>query len=230
MSSIIISCVYALHTTAYSEIFPLWAESGKAYRGLGFSTNDVGLVLSITGVGVLIFQLLVFPPLVNYAGAILITRIAAVLSIPVLTSYPFIAMLSGTSLWVAVTCASLLRNFLSGAVSTGTSLLLNNSVPQDQKGAANGIAVTGISLFQVFGPTTGGSIFAWAQEHQNTSFLPGNEMVFFVLNIIVVIIVVMTFEPFLPRSTDKSNHSKGQIKSTDDEREPTHKHERQLSS
>jgi MFS family permease len=230
MSSIIISCVYSFHTTAYAEIFPLWAESPKAFRGLGFTTNDVGVVLSITGVGVLIFQLLVFPPLVNCAGVILITRIAAVLSIPVLTSYPFIAMLSGAWLWVAVTCASLLRNVFSGAVSTGTSLLLNNSVSQDQRGAANGIAVTGISLFQAFGPTAGGSIFAWAQEHQNTSFLPGNEMVFFMLNTIVVIIIVMTFEPFLPRSTDKPNHSKGQLKSKEDEEEPTTKQDEQLSS
>lgn len=54
-------------------------------------------------------------------------------------------------------------------------------------------------------------------------------MVFFLLNIIVVIIIVMTFEPFLPRSTDRSNYSKGQRKSTGDEAEATTKPEGQLS-
>jgi len=98
ISSIIVYSFFSLHEVAYSEIFSLWAESPKAYGGLGFTTKDVGTVLSITGVGVLIFQLLIFPSIANLTGAILITRIPAVLTIPVLASYPFICMLSGVSL------------------------------------------------------------------------------------------------------------------------------------
>jgi len=227
MSSIIVYCVFSLHEVAYSEIFSLWAESPKAYGGLGFTTTNVGTVLSITGVGVLIFQLLIFPSIANFTGAILITRIAAVLSIPVLACYPFISMLSGGFLWLVINCASLLKNVLSVTVYTGTFLLLNNSASQDQRGAANGLAMTGMSLFKTFGPAGGGSIFAWAQRRQDASILPGNQIVFFLLNAILLIVIAMTFEPFLPQSTNRPNQSKD---SKVDKQEPTIEQEQHLSS
>ncbi|MFS7969987.1 hypothetical protein Hanom_Chr09g00815671 [Helianthus anomalus] len=49
MSSIIVYCVFSLHDTAYTEIFSLWAESPKSLGGLNYTTEDVGMVLSITG-------------------------------------------------------------------------------------------------------------------------------------------------------------------------------------
>lgn len=220
MASIIVYCVYSLHDIAYLEIFALWAESPRTEKGLGFTTDDVGIVLAITGGGLLLFQLIIFPPLANYAGAILLIRIAAILTILLLTSYPFIAMLSGVLLWVIVTCASVLKNALAATIYTGTFLLLNNSVSQDQRGAANGLAMTGMSLFKTFGPLGGGSVFAWAQTRENASFLPGNEMVFFMLNVILVIVVAMTFEPFLPRSTDRLHQLNGETNSNGDEESP----------
>lgn len=229
MSSIYIYCVYSLHDMAYSEIFSLWAVSLKQYGGLGFSTSDVGEVLSITGFGLLIFQLLIFPPLANKAGAILITRIAAILTIPLLAVYPFIGTLSDVLLWLAINCASLLKNILAVTICTGTFLLLNNSVPQDQRGAANGLSMTGMSLFKTIGPTGGGSLFAWAQKRQDASFLPGDQMVFFILNIVVLIVVLMTFEPFLPRSTDTA-YSDEHTDSLVQQKEPTTKQEQEFSS
>ncbi|XP_062086095.1 protein ZINC INDUCED FACILITATOR-LIKE 1-like [Humulus lupulus] len=49
MSSIIVFCVFQLHDMAYAEIFPLWAVSPKKFGGLGYSSSDVGEVLSISG-------------------------------------------------------------------------------------------------------------------------------------------------------------------------------------
>lgn len=233
MSSISIYCVYSLHDMAYSEIFSLWAVSLKKYGGLGFSTSDVGVVLSITGFGLLIFQLLIFPPLANKAGAILISRIAAVLTIPLLAIYPFIGMLSDVLLWLALICASLLKNILAVTICTGSFILLNNSVPQDQRGAANGLSMTGMSFFKTLGPTGGGSLFAWAQKRQDASFLPGDQMVFFILNVIVLIVVLMTFEPFLPRSTDvaySSEHEDEHDESLVERKEPATKQEQEFSS
>lgn len=229
ISSISIYCVYSLHDMAYSEIFSLWAVSLKQYGGLGFSTSDVGEILSITGFGLLIFNLLIFPPLANKAGAIFIIRIAALLSIPLLVIYPFIGMLSDVLLWLAINAASFLKNILAVTICTGTFILLNNSVPQDQRGAANGLSMTGTSFFKALGPTGGGSLFSWAQKHQDASFLPGNQMVFFILNVIVLIVVLMTFEPFLPRSTDVA-YSGEHEESSVEQKEPTIKQEEEFSS
>ncbi|KAH9686630.1 protein zinc induced facilitator-like 1 [Citrus sinensis] len=157
MSSIIVYCVFSLHDMAYSEIFSLWANSPKKLGGLNYSTQMVGEVLAITGFSLLVFQLSLYPFLERILGPIMVARIAGVLTIPLLTSYPYIAMLSGFGLAFLLNCASVVKNLLSD---------------QDQRGAANGIAMTGMSLFKAAGPAGGGALFSWAQKRLDASFLP----------------------------------------------------------
>ncbi|KAH9686721.1 hypothetical protein KPL70_014472 [Citrus sinensis] len=51
-----------------------------------------------------------------------------VLSIPLLTSYTYIAMLSGFSLAFLINCASVMKNVLSVSIITGLFLLQNRAV------------------------------------------------------------------------------------------------------
>ncbi|GLJ36527.1 hypothetical protein SUGI_0733970 [Cryptomeria japonica] len=203
MSTIIINCIYSLHDIAYSEIFSLWAVSPKRQGGLGFTTSQVGAVLAISGFGLLIFQLTTFSPLAKLFGPIHVTRTSAILSIPLLSAYPFIALLGDKALWIIINCASLLKNILSVMTITGTFLLLNNAAARDQRAAANGLQMSGMSLFKAIGPAAAGILFSWGQRSQNTDFLPGFNRVCFILNIVVIIFVIMTFDPILPHSTNK---------------------------
>ncbi|KAL5719749.1 hypothetical protein ACHQM5_012494 [Ranunculus cassubicifolius] len=197
MSSIIVYCIFSLHDMAYSEIFSLWAVSPKKFGGLSFSTDKVGVVLSITGAGLLFFQTFLYPRVERLVGPIMTSRICSILSIPVLQSYPFIAMLSGLTLTIALNCASVVKNVFSISIVTGLFVLQNNAVDQRQRGAANGLAMTGMSLFKAFGPAIGGVLFSWAQKRRDASFLPGAHMIFFILNSIQVIAFISTFKPFL---------------------------------
>ncbi|KAJ0100776.1 hypothetical protein Patl1_05758 [Pistacia atlantica] len=120
-----------------------------------------------------------------------------ILAIPLLTSYSYIALLSGFSLALLINCASVMKNVLSVSIVTGLFLLQNRAVDQDQRGAANGIAMTAMSLFKAAGPAGGGAIFAWAQKRQDAVFFPGDQMVFFILNVVELIGVLMTFKPLL---------------------------------
>ncbi|PPD78752.1 hypothetical protein GOBAR_DD24317 [Gossypium barbadense] len=79
MSTIILYCVFSLQEMAYSEIFSLWAVSDKKYGGLSFSSQDVGEVLAISGFGLLLFQLLLYPPVERRLGPLMVTRLSAVL-------------------------------------------------------------------------------------------------------------------------------------------------------
>ncbi|RZC43483.1 hypothetical protein C5167_036432 [Papaver somniferum] len=72
-----------------------------------------------------------------------------------------------------------------------------NKQPQNQRGAANGLSMTAMSLFKAFGPAGGGVLFSWSQTRMDASFLPGTQMVFFILNVVEVIGLLMTFKPFL---------------------------------
>ncbi|XP_042514246.1 protein ZINC INDUCED FACILITATOR-LIKE 1-like isoform X2 [Macadamia integrifolia] len=197
MSSLIAYGIFSLHDMAYTEIFSLWAVSPRKFGGLSYSTKGVGEVLAVSGFGLLIFQMFVYPRVSNVVGPIIVSRIFAILSIPLLSSYPFIAMLSGSTLALLITCASVLKNVFSVSITTGLFLLQNNAVPQHQRGAANGISLTAMSLFKAVGPAVGGAVFSWAQNRQDASFLPGDHMVFFILNVIEGIGLLMTFKPFL---------------------------------
>ncbi|KAJ9537079.1 hypothetical protein OSB04_029812 [Centaurea solstitialis] len=197
MSTIIVYCVFSLQETAYTEIFSLWAVSDKRYGGLSFSSQDVGVVLAISGLGLLLFQLLLYPSIEKRLGPLTVTRLSAVISIPILSTYPYIAMLSGFALHLAVNCASVIRNALSVALVTGLFILLNNAVPQHQRGAANGISMTAMSVSKAFGPAGAGALFSWAQKRQVAVILPGDQLVFFALNVIVFIGLLLTFKPFM---------------------------------
>ncbi|XP_039174034.1 protein ZINC INDUCED FACILITATOR-LIKE 1-like isoform X1 [Eucalyptus grandis] len=173
MSSIILYCVFSFHDMAYTEIFSLWAVSPRRLGGLSYTTEDVGTVLSISGAGLIVFQTCLFPHLTRLLGPVVVARIGGVLSIPLLSSYPFIAMLTGLSLSTALNCASIAKNVMSVSIVTSLFILQNKAVDQDQRGAANGIAMTAMSLFKAFGPAGGGTIFSWAQKRQDAAFLPG---------------------------------------------------------
>ncbi|KAK7825657.1 protein zinc induced facilitator-like 1, partial [Quercus suber] len=95
-------------------IFSLWAVvSPRKFGGLSYSTKDVGEVLLVTGFGVLVFQLSLYPYVERLFGAIMVSRISGVLSIPLLASYPLIATLSGLTLALGLNCASVIKNLLS---------------------------------------------------------------------------------------------------------------------
>ncbi|XP_044507035.1 protein ZINC INDUCED FACILITATOR-LIKE 1-like isoform X3 [Mangifera indica] len=160
MSSIIVYCVFQLHDMAYSEIFSLWAVSPRKNGGLSFSSADVGAVLAVSGFGLLVFQLLFYPLVENNLGAITVSRIGAVLTIPLLSSYPYIAMLTGLTLTLVVNSASLLKNVICVSITTGLFLLQNRAVTQQQRGAANGISMSAMSLCKAAGPAAGGALLS----------------------------------------------------------------------
>ncbi|XP_028803348.1 protein ZINC INDUCED FACILITATOR-LIKE 1 isoform X2 [Neltuma alba] len=197
MSSIIVYCVFSLHDITYAEVFSLWAVSPLELGGLNFTTDDVGNVLSISGFALLLYQIFLYPTMEKVCGTINLARIAAALTIPLLQSYPFIAMLSGFPLHLVITIASVLMLCIPAIIDTCLFLLQNRAVEQHQRGAANGIAMTAMSLFKAGGPALGGVVLSWSQKRLNASFLPGTNLVFFMLNLVEALGVLMMFKPFL---------------------------------
>ncbi|KAJ0753592.1 putative major facilitator superfamily, MFS transporter superfamily [Helianthus annuus] len=158
--------IFALVVTVgaiWLPIFSLWAMSPKSLGGLGYTTVDVGTILSISGAGLLLFQTTLYPVVERMFGPIMIIRISGILSIPLLTSYSYIAMLSGFMLSFTLNCASVVRNVLSEHVD----------VEQRQRGAANGIAMTWMSICKAIGPACGGALLSWSQKRLNATFFPG---------------------------------------------------------
>ncbi|OQU86705.1 hypothetical protein SORBI_3003G131800 [Sorghum bicolor] len=185
MSAVIIYCIFCLHDTAYLETFSLWAVSSKKFRGLSLTSQDVGIVLAVSGLGVLVYQLVLYPFIAKSFGPIRPLRPAAVLSVLLLTTYPFMANLDGMELKTLINIASLLKNIFS---------------TQEQRGVANGISVTLMSLFKGVAPAAAGILFSWAQKHTTGLFLPGDQILFLIINMVAIIGLILTFKPFFSMS------------------------------
>ncbi|WVZ54618.1 hypothetical protein U9M48_005387 [Paspalum notatum var. saurae] len=187
MSSIIVYCVFSFHDMAYTEHLQNFTSS-------------------ISGTSLLVYQLLLYPRMNKVLGPIKSSRIAAALSIPILFAYPYMTYLSEPGLSIILNIASVIKNNLSVTIITGTFILQNNAVPQDQRGAANGLSMTGMSFFKAVAPAGAGIVFSWAQKRQHASFFPGDQMVFFLLNIVELLGLILTFKPFLavPEQSDRN--------------------------
>ncbi|BAF29106.1 Os12g0133300 [Oryza sativa Japonica Group] len=93
-----------------AQIFSLWSESDKQFGGLNFSSEDVGQVLAITGASILIYQTFIYPHIVKVLGIINTSRVAVILSMALLCSYPPMTYLSRPWLSIVVNIASMLKN------------------------------------------------------------------------------------------------------------------------
>jgi uncharacterized membrane protein len=203
MSAITVYCIFSLQDVAYAEVFSLWAVSDRAYGGLSFSSTDVGNVLSISGLLLLLYQILIYPSVAKAVDPIALVRAVAILTIPLLSSYAFMPALSGFILQLVVNFASFLKNSFSVTTITVFNILMNEAVTQDVRASANGVAVTLMSIAKTIAPAAAGAIFSWAQRRQTALFLPGDHLVFFMLNVFTVIGLVSTFRPFYVRSNTK---------------------------
>ncbi|KAI5414207.1 hypothetical protein KIW84_058373 [Lathyrus oleraceus] len=82
MSSIIVYSIFSLYNVAYQEVFSLWAVSPGRFGGLNFTTDNVGDVLAISGIGLIVSQLFLYPSLERAFGPIKFARISAVSFFP----------------------------------------------------------------------------------------------------------------------------------------------------
>uniref|UniRef100_A0A804N2B2 Major facilitator superfamily (MFS) profile domain-containing protein n=1 Tax=Zea mays TaxID=4577 RepID=A0A804N2B2_MAIZE len=176
MSAIILFSIFSLHDTAYLEIFSLWAVSSRKFQGLSFTSQDVGTVFAFSGLSVLVYQLTIYPLLSKYFGPVKIFRPAVILSIILLITYPFMSNLHGLELKILVNIASILKNVFAATITIACNILQNTAVTQKQRGTANGISVTMMSMFKAAAPAAAGIIFSWAQKHIYGLFLPGKVM------------------------------------------------------
>ncbi|TVU25852.1 hypothetical protein EJB05_28363, partial [Eragrostis curvula] len=193
MSSITLYCIACFDDMAYSEIFPIWAESDRSYGGLSMSSEDVGQVLAITGASILLYQTFLYPHKVKALGPINASRVTAILSMILLFTFPPMAHLSKSSLSIVLTIVSVLKANFTVTIVTSSVILQNNSVTQYQRGAANGLANTLMSFSKALAPAGAGIItmllvhhkdlldlilicqcrFSWAQKRQHSFFFPG---------------------------------------------------------
>ena len=147
-----------------NECFPLWAISKSVDGGLDFDSGRIGLVLSISGVFILGFQLFVFPWLESKYGPLLLFRVASACCAPLFLFFPYIHYFKADTvvLWILLLIISIVKSCLGLIVFTASFMLINNSTTRSNRGSVNGAAMSVASLFKAIGPTVAGFIFSWS--------------------------------------------------------------------
>jgi hypothetical protein len=159
----------AFQTVVFDELLPLWAATPVIYHGLGFRSDQIGTILSISGIISITIQVTLFPPAERCFGPRRLFCYAMLIYAPVYMLFPWISHFAvadappSATLWTYLIIAMGFRIACGVMSFTSHSLLVINSARGTSAlGTVNGIAMCVQSLARSFGPAFGGAVWSWS--------------------------------------------------------------------
>ncbi|KAJ3224938.1 hypothetical protein HDU78_010805, partial [Chytriomyces hyalinus] len=160
----------AFQTIILDEVFNLWVVTPREDGGLGYSSADVGISLSLISFIALYFQLRTYPFLVRFRTPLSLFRIGLALYIPPYLMHPIISGIIAPNCSTTFTYACLIINlaflqFSNILCFTSIFIVINNSVSASNKqqlSTVTGITQTCAAFVRSIGPALGGVLWAWS--------------------------------------------------------------------
>ena len=134
--------------------FPLFAAAPATAGGLGFEAGGIGQVMGVTGVLIIVSQVLVFPALGRAFGMLQILRVGMLCSAVLTPVLPFAThpvvqepgaeyseTHSPAQLWTCIALGRVVKIVVIEFVFTANSLVGNNAVTSSDRGAYIGVSV-----------------------------------------------------------------------------------------
>lgn len=203
---LVIACRWLIPMTwvVYNEFFPLFAKVPTHQGGLGWEPTQIGVMLSVSGIVMLVFQPLAFPPLTRRLGAVrLHTRgcigfTLCILCLPLISPLAEIGSESSWKLWLALVIQTTLLNCTGASVAGSASLLLINVAAANEQGRVQGVGGGLMFLAMMISPAVGGAIWTFSLANLSWPLFPVVPYAF-----VAAIGVVMTIlSSRLPRELD----------------------------
>ncbi|KIO22466.1 hypothetical protein M407DRAFT_28044 [Tulasnella calospora MUT 4182] len=161
----------ALVTVSIDAVWVLWLYMPIAKGGVGFTTFQIGIILSCVGVLATFTNLVVFPPLQRRVGTVALYRIGMRLQVVMVILFPLVSKLAvrdaeatggspGLLTEVGI-AAMVLTKCVGGLVFACNMILVSQSAPsRTSLGAVNGVAQMVASSMRAVGPTLATILFA----------------------------------------------------------------------
>ncbi|CAN0142038.1 unnamed protein product [Ascophyllum nodosum] len=181
------------------EVYPLWALSTAASGGLDWTTKDIGKCLCITGLAVLVFQLVVYPRMIKVMGMQCSQRIGSLVGVPVFLAIPLLSLLHDAG-WVLVAANLVVLfaiNITANMIFISIALATNNAVDRSRRGALNGVSMTVGSLAKAAGPTGFAIVFAWSINRPRV-FPFDYQLAFYVMALLMAVTTVAGWDVIHP--------------------------------
>ncbi|KAL0482335.1 peptide/nitrate transporter [Acrasis kona] len=187
---------------------PLWMMLSYENRGLNFGTQELGIMGTILGVAMFLYQLLLCHVVLSKFGILNSLRVSCVIMAVIYPFFPEINLLTKLSsiipMWAVLVLANIVRIVIMQTVMTGCNIMLNNSVSPQNMGKLNGVALSINAIGRAFGPIAATTVFSYSIY--GTKFPFDIHLIFILLSCILLSMVLMTIR--LPKSLNEPRKHK----------------------
>ena len=198
------------------EVFAIWAVETPAHHGLEFTSSQVGVVLTFSGLILLGTQVLIYPPLARRLGPLGMYRLSILVSAPVFACFPTLTLVienqqdaildDGNAhdfhelvLWLLLLLLVSVRTFLAVTSFTSSIIMISNCVTPEYLGSVNGLGQMTASGFRALGPFMAGSLWTWSVAN-GLDFPFNHHFVFLIAAAICLVGFILAL--FLPSSVN----------------------------
>lgn len=203
--TMLLYAVLAAVWLGFDEVFAIWALQSVETGGLFFKEANIGTAHALSGVGMLILQLFVYPSLDKAVGSRRAFQITCAILAPVAILMPFTNTLaynesSTVLLWICVGALMALKSAMGTGAMAAINLMINNASDPELVGSINGLSASIAAFSRLIAPTLCGSGYAWSLGN-GLPFPLDFHFVFLILGLVSVGMVVAT-EKYLDKSID----------------------------
>ena len=174
------------------NLFPLLLATSKKNRGLGFSTNQIGLIYVISASFLMGYSIIVIPYLKNKLGTyklFFIVQFLFPISIFSLSLLSNMNNINNISLLVTSSIIFIIKASIGSISIILINIMINNSVEKKYLGRINGISQSFAALGSILGPLISGIAYSWSLA--NDKFFPLNIHFSFTLFAIISVLNII---------------------------------------
>eukprot|EP00192_Tetraselmis_astigmatica_P008292 CAMPEP_0117685994 /NCGR_PEP_ID=MMETSP0804-20121206/22140_1 /TAXON_ID=1074897 /ORGANISM="Tetraselmis astigmatica, Strain CCMP880" /LENGTH=652 /DNA_ID=CAMNT_0005497511 /DNA_START=83 /DNA_END=2042 /DNA_ORIENTATION=- len=144
------------------EVTPIYASTVPSDGGLGFTTSQLGVPLSVSGVALLVYALAGYKRMQNRFGVQRLARLGLCMSMPVWVGAPLASLfLPSRHAAMAVMCLTLaLKSVAATSTFTSSMVMVNVAAPPKQLGQVNGAGQSIAAFVRGAGPAVGGLLWS----------------------------------------------------------------------
>lgn len=160
------TCLFAMF-----DVLPLWAISSIRSGGLALSMNQLAFIVMLAALGQVTFNVVFMARIMRRIGQRAAVCCAGIIAALASVAIPLVGrgLLAHAPYFsrLAALAPLIMLFYAAGAMSfTAVSAMVNNAVPDELRGAANGLATMLEAIGKASGPTLGATAFAYsiAQE------------------------------------------------------------------
>jgi MFS family permease len=152
------------------NLFPLLLATSKKNKGLGFSTNQIGLIYVISASFLMGYSIIVIPYLKNKLGTyklFFIIQFLFPISIFSISLLSNMNNINNISLLVISSIIFIIKASIGSISIILINIMINNSVEKKYLGRINGISQSFAALGSILGPLISGIAYSWSLTNDN---------------------------------------------------------------